>query len=222
MRVACLFSGGKDSTFAVWAAVHAGWEIDSLITFAPTSPESYMFHHPNTRWTALQAGAMGLRHLLVKTSGEMERELRDLRSTLARLDVDGVVSGALASEYQKERIDFACEELGLRSFTPLWHIDTEAFMLEVAENFETMITSVSAEGLDERWLGRRIDVGCIDDLRRLRETHGISVSGEGGEFETFVLDCPLFSKRIKILSAKERWKGTAGVLEITSARLVAK
>lgn len=223
MKVAALFSGGKDSTFAVWFALQQGWEVPVLITLLPAHPASYMFHHPNVEWTKLQAKSMGIQQLIRKTSGEKEKELDDLRAALLtakqRFKLDGVICGALASEYQKERVDFICEELSLRSFAPLWHKDQQALMREIAENFEVIITSVSAEGFDESWLGRRIGKKCLSDLERLHKRYGISISGEGGEYETFVLNAPFFKRRIRIEKAEKAWRGSSGTYTIQRAAI---
>lgn len=222
MRVSLLFSGGKDSTYALWVAESWGWEV-VLLTMLPESDSSYMFHHPNVEWTPLQAEAMGLPLLLCRTSGEKLSELDDLREFVKDAGADGVVTGAVESEYQKEKVDIICEELGMRSFAPLWHKDGESLLRELVEaGFEIMITSVSAEGLDESWLGRRIDGGCVDELIRLREKYGVSVVGEGGEMETFVLDAPFFKKRINVKEGERRWDGVRGAYLIRDAELAEK
>jgi ABC transporter with metal-binding/Fe-S-binding domain ATP-binding protein len=219
MKVAVLYSGGKDSTFALWHALHQGWDVVRLVTLAPADSLSYMFHHPNIRWTALQAKSLGMPQSIRRTAGRKEEELDDLRAMLKPLRIDGVVSGAFASEYQRERLDFMCEELGLRSFSPLWHKDGETYLSELSQNFEVMITSVSAEGFDESWLGRRLDATCINDLLKLQRQHGVSPCGEGGEYETFVLNAPIFRKRIIVEETSKSFRGMAGSLTIRKARL---
>lgn len=121
MRVAVLFSGGKDSTFALWLAESFGWEVKTLLTMFPESDSSYMFHRPNVAWVPLQAEAMNMPVIMQRSSGEKLSELEDLKSLIQSVKVDGIVSGAVASEYQKEKIDLICEELGVCSFSPLWH-----------------------------------------------------------------------------------------------------
>lgn len=221
MDVAALFSGGKDSVFAVWLALHQGWNVKFLLTLAPENASSYMFHYPNIRWTKLQAKALGIPQLMRKTKGRKEEELDDLRTLLRPLNVDGIISGAFASEYQRERIDLICEELGLRSFAPLWHKDAETYLSELSQNFEAIITSVSAEGFDAGWLGRRINGKCVADLKRLKQRFGISPCGEGGEYETFVLNAPIFRKRIVVDTASCCFKGMGGTFAITEAHLSA-
>jgi ABC transporter with metal-binding/Fe-S-binding domain ATP-binding protein len=223
MKVAVLFSGGKDSTFALWIASSFGWEVKALLTMLPESDSSYMFHLPNVEWVPLQADAMGLPVIIQRSSGDKISELGDLKSLIQSIEVDGIVTGAVASEYQKEKVDMICEELGVRSFSPLWHKDGEQLLREIVEaGFSVIITSVSAEGFDESWLGRELDEGCINELVELGKRYGISVVGEGGEMETFVLDAPLFKKKLKISKAEKKWDGVRGTFEIKNLQLVKK
>lgn len=222
MRVACLFSGGKDSVLAAWVMRSTGWDIACLLTLKPAR-HSMMFHHPNTNWCGLQAKAMNLKHSYVEVREGNAEELEDLEKEIEKLRVDGVCSGALASEYQKERIDAICEHLGLRSFAPLWHINPKTMMRELVESdFEIIVSSVSADGLEKEWLGRRIDKNALDELDRLVEERGIHPAFEGGEAETFVLDAPFFKKKIKIEKSAVAWDGIRGEYNIEKARLVEK
>ncbi len=227
MRVGVLFSGGKDSTYAAYLASGRGDELRCLITLSPLRSDSYMFHYPNIRWTAMQAEAMHLPQVVLETKGVKEEELADLKKAIetAQRDcsIDGVYTGALASVYQKSRVERICDELGVMAVSPLWQVDPITHLENVVANrFEVIMTSVAALGLDESWLGRTLDVGVIRELARLHERYGLNPGLEGGEGETFVLDCPLFDRRIEILSSKKHWKRDAGYLEILEARLVAK
>ncbi len=227
MRVGVLFSGGKDSTYAAFMARQRGDEVACLITLAPSRHDSYMFHHPGILWTRLQATAMGLPQLVRETAGVKEEELKDLaeaiREARERYFVEGLYTGALASVYQKSRIERICDDLGLKPISPLWHIDPVLHLTNlVRDRFSVMITAVAALGLDERWLGRMIDEAAISELAKLHERYGVNPGLEGGEGETFVLDCPLFDRRVEFVSFKKHWEGDAGYLEILDARLVAK
>ena len=220
MRVAVLFSGGKDSAYATWLSLLQGFDVALLVSLKPANPASYMFHHPNVELTKLQAEAAGIRHKLVETKGG-DDELADLKRALKGLKIDGVVSGAIESEYQKERIDGICWELGLKSFAPLWRKDQEAIAREETRALEAVIVSVSAEGLDKERLGRRYDTECVDELVKLSRRFGVSICGEGGEFETLVLNAPFFKKRLKIDEYSIEWRGSSGVMNVTKASLAA-
>ena len=213
MRLAALTSGGKDSLYAVYLARKEGHDIRYLLSMIPESHESYMFHHPNIELTEIQAELMGIPLLVEKTSGEKEKELKDLERLILRVkdEVDGILTGVIASNYQRERIDRICKKFSLECISPLWHINPEKYWHELMRSgFRIMITSVSAEGLDKGWLGRIIDEKAIDELKELNRRFKIHLSFEGGEAETLVLDCPMFRKGIKIVEAKREWDGQRG------------
>jgi len=198
MRLACLFSGGKDSVYALYVMLSQGFEIPYLVSVFPESPESYMFHHPNIEKTVDQAKALKIKQIIVKTKGEKEKELNDLKKALKKLDIDGFFSGAIASEYQKQRLDKIGEELKLVSFAPLWHKDQEDLLREqIGAGFKIVFSAVAADGLDKSWVGRALDYNAFEELIKIRDRYKINISGEGGEYETLVVDCPLFSKAIK-------------------------
>ncbi len=227
MKVGVLFSGGKDSTYAAYLARRGGDELACLITLSPARSDSYMFHYPNIRWTGLQAEAMRLPQVTLETKGVKEEELADLKEAIriAKRDysIEGVYTGALASVYQKSRVERICDELRVKAVSPLWQIDQVEHLTNIVVNgFEVIMTGVAALGLDESWLGRALDKDAIRDLEGLHAKYGVNPGLEGGEGETFVLDCPLFDRRIEVTSSEKHWKGDAGYLEILDARLVAK
>ena len=223
MKAAVLFSGGKDSTMAVYKAIEEDYDVEYLVSMLSDNPESYMFHVPNIHITDLSSEAMGIPLIKAKTHGVKEKELDDLKSVLNKLKdkgVEAIFAGALASEYQKSRIDQLCKDLGLMSNAPLWHIDPKEYMEEIIDSgFEVIIISVSAEGLDESWLGRRIDNQLLEEIIILNSKYGMHMAFEGGEAETLVLDCPIFKKRIKIIEASNVWDRDSGYLLITKAEL---
>ena len=226
MKVGILFSGGKDSVYATYLA-KKDHDVGCLITLDPSREDSYMFHFPNLRWTALQASTMHVPQITVPTEGEKEVELQDLSKALKvakdEYSIDGVFTGALASVYQKSRVERVCAELGLQSFSPLWQIDPRTHLLNIIrDGFDALITGVAALGLDEGWLGRRLDTEMVEELVELQRKHGMHAALEGGEGETFVLDCPIFEERIEITSSRKHWDGMSGRLEILEAGLVPK
>jgi predicted ATP pyrophosphatase (TIGR00289 family) len=220
MRVAALFSGGKDSVFAVYVAQQYGWDISHLVSLHPKNQESWMYHSINIHLTELLAEAIDIPLVKKATMGEKETELVDLKQVLATLEIDGVISGAIASEYQRTRIEKICDELGLKSFAPLWHKNQEMILRDqVKAVFHIMIVGVFAAGFDETWLGKTIDQGTINNLVAIHEKYGINIAGEGGEFETLVLDGPLFQKKLVIDESMKEWVRDSGVFQVKNAHL---
>ena len=225
MKVIALCSGGKDSCYALWQAMKEGHEVAHVVAMLPRREDSWLFHHQNIELIDLFAECVGLPLIKAETSGEKERELEDLRRALKGLNVEGVVSGVIASTYQKSRIKSICEELGLVLFTPLWGREPLGLLSEMLDaGFEIIITSVAAQGFDEGWLGRKMDNACLEGLKKLHERFGISICGEGGEYESLVTNAPFFKSKINILAARRNWNPTAcrGILEISRATLVPK
>jgi len=220
MRVSALFSGGKDSTYALYLLQQQGWEITSLLTIIPKASDSYMFHYPNIRWTELQAEALGIPIKYKESQGLKEKELEDIEVLMKGEDVDGFVCGAIASDYQRSRLDEICHRLGKPLFAPLWRKD-QVVLLEdmVHAGLKFMVAGVYAEGFDEGWLGKVITSASIRELEKLRDEYRISPSGEGGEIETFVLDAPNFSKSITIEEAETHWERHSGNYVIRKASL---
>lgn len=226
MEVGVLFSGGKDSTYAAYmASKHE--HLACLITVFPEDDKSYMFHFPNLRWTTLQAEAAGVPQVTSATAGVKEAELADLKAVMAsakeKFRLDGIYTGALASVYQKSRVERVCGELGLKCVSPFWQSDPDAHLRNLLrDGFVVMVVSVSALGLGEEWLGRVLDGVATDELVELSRRYKFHAGLEGGEGETFVLDCPLFSRRIQVVSGERHWRADAGYFEITNAMVVPK
>ena len=222
MELAALVTGGKDSALALYKAMRKH-SIKYLVAMAPQREDSWMFHYPNIHMVDFFAEAAEIPLVKAETAGVKEAEVEDLKNLLAKLDVEGVVSGAVASTYQKTRIDKICQELNLRHIAPLWHEKPEKILNEIIENeFEVIIVGVYALGLDENWLGRKIDTETVKELIKLKEKFGISPVGEGGEYESLVLDAPYFKKKIQILETEKVWKENQGYLMVKKAELIPK
>jgi len=226
MKLGVLCSGGKDSLYACGCAMERE-EVACLITVRPANEESYLFHTPNIPLVALQAEAAGLPLVAVDSPGEKEEEVRDLRRALAlareRHRIEGVVTGAVLSVYQATRVQRVCHDLGLWCFNPLWHTCQEAYLRSlIRRGYDVIVAGVFSAPFDASWLGRRIDETALADLKRYAEHYRITLTGEGGEYETFVLDAPFFGKRIVIEDACPEYRNFRGTYRITRARLVEK
>jgi diphthine-ammonia ligase len=226
MRLGVLFSGGKDSTLALHLAAEKE-EITCLITVVSKNKESYMFHTPNIEITALQAEALRLPLVSVVSEGRKEVELVDLETAIAKakdkFHINGVVTGAVESVYQATRVQRICNRLNVWCFNPLWKHDQKSLLETLVEkNFKVVISGIFAYPLDEKWLGKQINVDVIARLVELQSKYGISPSGEGGEIETTVLDAPMFNQKIEIVDYIAEAKGNCGVFLIKQARLVPK
>ena len=221
MRVAVLFSGGKDSTLALHEVAGEGHEISTLVSVVSSNPDSFMFHVPGIELTELQAEAMRLPRLVVRTSGIEEREVDELLSGLRGLEVDAIVTGAIQSEYQRKRFGRVASELEVEHMTPLWKRDPWEVLRKEISTFDVIMTGCSADGLTDRWLGKVLEPTDIAELEKINKRYGVHPAGEGGEYETAVLDAPMFQRKLSIAYDKE-WKSSSGKLVIKKAGLVPK
>ena len=225
MKLAALFSGGKDSTYAIYLAKKLGHAVDVSLTLYPYSSESHLLHYPNIEFTQLQAESMKIPQLIEKThSDDSENESKKLNNLISfakeKYSIDGIVHGGILSEYQKDNFSLICEKNHLKIISPLWNKEPESYMKELLnENFEYIISTVSSAGLNDSWLGRIIDKNGLDELQKLQKKFRFNLNFEGGEAETFVTNCPLFEKRLLIQDSTTEWDGYRGRFEILEAKL---
>ncbi len=215
MGFAALFSGGKDSSLALWKAQSFGLEVDFLVTVFPKRDDSYMFHKPNLHLVPKLAESLEIELVKISTKGEKEKELMDLREGLKKLEIDGIITGAVASNYQMERIVNISRDLSLDVFAPLWKMEQSELLEDLLKNnFKSIIVSVSARGLNKEWLGKTIDEKCVQELKNLQSEYGLNISGEGGEYESFVIKAPNYEQDFKIVEKSKNWDGKRGQLKI--------
>jgi len=219
MRLAALFSGGKDSVLAIHLAEQMGHTVPYLLNVRPEGG-SWIFHVPNQNMVPLMAVSMGKELRSVPTDGTEGGDMDALRTLLEDLDAEGVVTGAVWSDYQWERINAVCGEYGLKTISPLWRKDQRTVLKEVIDSgIKAIIAGAYAEGLTEEWLGRMIDKDSAEELAALSERYGISVIGEGGEYESLVIDSPIQSSAISLDAYEKEWKNGSGTLRVTAASL---
>ncbi len=224
MRMLSLFSGGKDSLYAAYLAMQDGHEVVTLLSLESKRDDSYMFHVPNISLTSFQAEALGIPLVKRTVKGEKEKEVEELHDIIGDFvknkEIDGIITGAIESNYQRERIQKIADFYGIYHYAPLWKIDTLEYMKALIKNgFKAVIVSVSALGLDESFLGRVIDDEILERLNSLNKKYGVHLAGEGGEYETFVVDAPIFKKKILIEKSRKKIEKLNGVLLIDSVVL---
>ncbi len=225
MNLGSLFSGGKDSTYAIYMAQKQGHKVTCLLSVFTKSEESHLLHYPNLQWTKLQSESMNIPQLTIHSkSDETDDELFALETLLKnakeQFHIEGLVHGGIKSQFQKEKFETLCSKLDLIVVTPLWNAEPEQYMNDLLDsNFVFIMITVSSDGLDDTWLGKTISKSDIDTLRDLSDKFGFNLNFEGGEAETFVVDCPLFSNSVKINQAKKIWDGYRGRFEIMDAGL---
>jgi len=214
-KVAALFSGGKDSSYA-FARADKKYDggVDTLVT-VEAKEASLMYHVPAVELTSLVAEAAGKEHAVYQ---EGEDALEPLRDAVAGLEPDVLAAGAVASEYQMSRVESVCEEFGVETYAPLWEADPEEALREVTKEFEVIVTAVAADGMEESWLGRELDEEAVTEVLVLRDEYGVHPMGEGGEFETLAVAGPHMDGRLSVEYETE-WDGVRGSLRVTEAEI---
>jgi diphthine-ammonia ligase len=217
MKLGVLFSGGKDSTYAALLAKRAGHALSCFLSVQSKNQDSFMFHTPAIELTRKQAELCSVPFLLKETEGEKEEELSDLsdlvQDAIEKYGIEGVVTGAVGSVYQSSRIQKICDDFGIKCINPLWGKDQWDLLNEIIEEgFEVVIVGVAAYPLDDSWIGRKLNKEFLDDVRAVCDDIEVNPAGEGGEFETLVVNCPLFSdgldiKEIKATGEGNSWRG---------------
>lgn len=226
MNLGVLFSGGKDSNFALFEA-QKEHDIKCLISLISENEFSYMFQSLGLDFIDLQAKALDIPLIKKTTKGEKEYELDDLKEVLIeakkKYNIDGIVTGAILSVYQSSRIEKICDELNLWCFNPLWLKDQKEFLDELLKNnFEIFVVGVFSYPLDENFLGVVLDKNLVDKLKFYADKYKINPAGEGGELETFVLDSPIFKKKIIIEEFEKEYCNYSGKVKIKKIYLVKK
>jgi diphthine-ammonia ligase len=228
LKLAALYSGGKDSTFAIYRAKEMGHEVACLVTMHPVADDSPLFHYPNSWVTEYLAEAMQIPLISFSVSGRTkEDEAKALEGAIAQAKalygIEGVVYGGISSNYQKQAFEEICSRLKIAAVAPLWNAESQKYMGELIERgFTIIIVGVSAMGLGKEWLGKQIDRDALSRLAALAKKYGFNLTFDGGEAETLVTDCPLFRKKLRINAATTHWDGQRGIFEIRDVSLVEK
>ena len=228
MKLAALFSGGKDSTFAISCAQEMGHCVVCLITMHPKADDSALFHYPNSWVTEYLAEAMQLPLIRCQVWGHSkEDEMKALEETIIHVKstykINGIVHGGISSNYQKEAFEQVCARQKIEAVVPLWNLESERYLDElIRRGFHIIITAVSAMGLESEWLGRELNKESIAKLVSLSKKCKFNLTFEGGEAETLVVDCPLYQKKLHITTAAAYWDGQRGIFEIQDVALLEK
>jgi ABC transporter with metal-binding/Fe-S-binding domain ATP-binding protein len=228
MNFAGLFSGGKDSTFAISELIRQGHKLTCLITMEPISDDSMLFHYPCIRLIKKISKVINVPIIDVQCSSpDKEYESNQLQRAIYNASslypIEGISHGCISSNFQLHIINDICREFNLTMLSPVWHIDTDFYFNQLFDQkFEIIITRVAASGLDKSWLGKTIDGKNYLKLRELSKRYGFNLTFEGGEAETLVLDCPMYKKKVVVKDSAITWDGVRGIFEISEVDLIEK
>ena len=227
MKVAVMYSGGKDSTMALKHALDQGWEVEALISVKPKSNESFLYQFATVEWTKLSSEAVGIPVIHIKSEkiGPKE-EAEELEQVLKGMKVDAILVGGVglqATQIREWRR--VAGKFGIGLIVPYESLTSEELFDKTIESgFDIMLTDVASDGLGPEWIGRKLNMQNADEFKMLSKRFGFDVLGEGGYYNSLVLDGPIFNKRIEILNSHKVWdnKTYSGYLEVKDAALAEK
>ena len=227
MKVAVMYSGGKDSTMALKHGLDQGWKVEALISVKPKSTESFLYQYATVEWTRLSSEALGIPVIHVKSEKIGPKEEADeLEQVFENLKVDAILVGGVglqATQIREWRR--VAGKFGIELIVPYENLTSEElFDKTISSGFEIMLTDVASDGLGPEWIGKKLSKENAEEFNILSKKFGFDVLGEGGYYNSLVLDGPIFNKKIQIISSKKIWdsKTYSGYMEIQDARLVDK
>jgi uncharacterized protein (TIGR00290 family) len=201
MKVACCWSGGKDSCYACWKAVAQGRDVRYLVNFvSPAGFGKNAFHGVKREIVHLQSEATGIPMIQRVTTWEgYEQTFREVMNELRKRGIEGLITGDIDMMEHRTWTEKMCGEFGLKALMPLWKLDRKEIVTGFIEDgFESIVVCLKADILDDKWLGRRIDKKFMSDLQAYDRNCSVDICGENGEYHTFVVDGPAFHKRISV------------------------
>lgn len=213
-NVVASFSGGKDSTYALYEALKEGLNVTHLL-FIKTGGKA----HLDNKWVLkLVSEAVDIPALTVN------KELPVIRKALQKLEAETLVSGVMTTPEHMDWYQEICGPIQVKHYAPLWGKNPLVALDEMKQlGFHMLVIEVdTALGSDENWLGKEIDDTMLSELKQLKSTRQINPIGEWGEYHTVVLDCPIYKKRINILKSEITWKKSKGYVKIKKAELQPK
>ncbi len=231
MDIAILYSGGKDSTYAIQHAIEKGWNIKYLVSVKPTRKDCYLYHYATVELTKLLSKNFKTRHFLLKCSvadpkkeAEIVKELVTKNQKIKRLKIDALVLGGTGlQETQLKSIQKALMPLKVEVFAAHAGLDHDKVMEEMlAKGYEIFITQIASDGL-KQWLGERITKHNFEEFKKDSIMYGFHIGGEGGYYDTLVTSAPIFKKDLQIEKARKVYDDNyCGHVVIEKAKLVAR
>ncbi len=211
MKVFSSWSGGKECALATYKAISQGHEVSYLVNFISEDGERSRSHGTKASVLALQAEAMGIPLIQVKTSWEnYEENFKKVVRELKAKGIEGGVFGDIDLEEHREWVERVCSEVGIKALLPLWGIKAEKLIDELLKlKFKAMVI---ATRLEEGLLGKVLDKALVRQISKL----GSHPCGESGEYHTFVTDGPIFRRALKVTSGESKKRDNIWFQEISA------
>jgi len=226
MEVAVLYSGGKDSTLAIEFCKEKGWDVKYLLSVKPSRTDCYLFHYATVEHTKELSEILGLKHILVGCDvADPSKEAEIVKKVVKENPVDAVVLGGVGLQLtQLKSIQDALKPLRVEVFASHAGCNSLELLKEIIDKgYEVIVTEIASDGLSEDSLGLRLTKQNLDWFIELSRRYGFEVLGEGGYYNTLVIDGPIFSKKLEILESKRVMTNKySGYLEVNKTEIINK
>ena len=218
-KVVASWSGGKDSCLACYKAILDGFDVVHLLNFVHED-SNRSSHGLRAELLSIQSQAVGIPIIQGRTKrNAYEQEFKKIVSRLKQDNIQGIVFGDIYLQEHKDWIDRVCNDVDIRPIFPLWGVDTEKIIRDFIDSgFDAIVVAVKAEILGEEWLGQKVDKNLIEDFKERK----IDPCGESGEYHTFVVDGPLFKRRLNILDGDKVLNDGRWLLDISKYEIIDK
>jgi len=216
VKVFSSWSGGKECALATYKAISQGHEVLYLLNFVSEDGERSRSHGIKASVLTLQAEAIGIPLIQVKTSWEnYEENFKKVVRELQDKGIEGGVFGDMELEEHREWVERVCSEVGIKAFLPLWGIKAEKLIEELLKlKFKAIVV---ATRLEENFLGKVLDKDLVRQISKL----GSHPCGENGEYHTFVTDGPIFRKALKVTRGESKKRDNVWFWDI-STKVIAR
>ena len=221
-----MYSGGKDSTYAIQHCLEKGWTIKYLLSVKPTRTDCYLFHFATVEYTKELSSMLGFDHIYTTCDvADPQQEADIIKEIVKENIVDAVVLGGVGlQETQIKTLRNTLFDLGVEVFATHTGQDHGRLIEDmIVKGYDIRITQVAADGLNRSWLGRKLDAMTFLELKALSEKFGFHLGAEGGNYDTLVVDGPIFQKRLEIIDAEPVMETRcSGYLKVKKIALVDK
>ena len=215
------WSGGKDGCLACNRAIADGMKVRYLANTVSDDGKRSFGHGLLAEVLKAQSEAMGIPLVQRRTDrSNYEAEFKDMLRSFKQEGIEGGIFGDIDFNEHRQWIERVCQYAAVTPYLPLWGESQDKVLREFIDaGFESVIIAAKADMIEEEWLGQKVDMDFFNHLEKLRETKGVTLCGEAGEYHTLVVDGPLFKKRLEITESKKVLRNERWFLEISGTEL---